>query len=87
MKLITEITDKEILGTDELSSAEPRYTARAIVKNGDLYAVIHSEKFHPYSLPGGGIDDGEDVLKKILIYNYWTIRKNGGFYVIWRRFI
>ena len=62
MILIAEITDKEILGTDGLSSAEPRYTARAIVKNGDLYAVIHSEKFHPYSLPGGGIDDGEEII-------------------------
>ncbi len=62
MKLIAEITDKEILGKEGLSFAEPRYTARAIVKNGDLYAVIHSEKFHPYSLPGGGVDDGEDIL-------------------------
>lgn len=62
MKLIAEITDKEILGTDGLSSVEPRYTARAIVKSGDLYAVIHSEKFHKYSLPGGGVDDGEDII-------------------------
>ncbi|MBQ5995472.1 MAG: NUDIX domain-containing protein [Clostridia bacterium] len=62
MKLIAEITDKEILGTDGLSSSKPRYTARAIVKNGDLYAVIHSEKFHKYSLPGGGVDDGEDII-------------------------
>ena len=62
MKLIAEITDKDILGTDGLSSAEPRYTARAIVKNGDLYAVISSERFHPYSLPGGGINNGEEVI-------------------------
>ena len=62
MKLIAEITDKEILGTDGLSYAKPRYTARAIVKNGDLYAVICSEKSHPFSLPGGGIDNGEDIV-------------------------
>ena len=62
MKIIAEITDKEILGTDGLSSAKPRYTARAIVKNGDLYAVIHSKKFHKYSLPGGGVDNGEDII-------------------------
>lgn len=62
MKIIAEITDKQILGTEGLSSAEPRYTARAIVKIGDLYAVIHSEEFHKYSLPGGGVDDGEDIL-------------------------
>lgn len=62
MKIIAEITDKEILGTDGMSSAEPRYTARAIVKNGDLYAVMYAEKFNLYSLPGGGVDEGEDVL-------------------------
>lgn len=60
MKLIAEITDKEILGTEGLSSAEPRYTARAIVRNGDLYAVMYAEKFNLYSLPGGGVNDGED---------------------------
>lgn len=62
MKIIAEITDKQILGTEGLSSAKPRYTARAIVKNGDLYAVIHSEKFHKYSLPGGGVDNGENII-------------------------
>lgn len=62
MRVIAEITDKEILGTEGLSSAEPRYTARAILKNGDLYAVMYAEKFNLYSLPGGGVDEGEDVL-------------------------
>ena len=62
MKLIAEITDKEILGTEGLSSAEPRYTARAIVKNGDLYPVMYAKKFNIYSLPGGGVNEGEDVL-------------------------
>lgn len=62
MKLIKTITDQEILGTDGLSVAAPRYTARAIVRNGNLYAVMYAEKFRLYSLPGGGVDDGEDVL-------------------------
>ena len=62
MKLIAEITDREILGTGGSSSAAPRYTARAVLKNGGLYAVMYAEKFGLYSLPGGGVDDGEDVL-------------------------
>ncbi len=60
--LIANITDKEICGTDGLSAAAPRYTARAIVKKGDLYAVMYAEKFNLYSLPGGGIDAGEDTV-------------------------
>lgn len=63
MKKICVITDKDILGTEGSSSAVPRLTARAIVKSEDgLYAVMYSEKFDLYSLPGGGIEDGEDSI-------------------------
>ena len=63
MKQICELNDKIILGRDGLSSMAPRLTARAIVKNQDgLYAVMYADKFKLHSLPGGGVEDGEDVL-------------------------
>lgn len=63
MKLICELNDKIILGTDGLSDKPPRLTARAIVKNKDgLYAVMYAAKFGLHSLPGGGIEAGEDAL-------------------------
>ena len=63
MKQICELSDKIILGQDGLSCQPPRLTARAIVKNRDsLYAVMYAEKFTLHSLPGGGVEDGEDVL-------------------------
>ena len=63
MKRICELNDKIILGTDGLSTKAPRITARAIVKNQDgLYAVMYADKFRLHSLPGGGVEDGEDVL-------------------------
>lgn len=63
MKLICELNDKIILGQDGWSNKTPRLTARAIVKNQDgLYAVMYADKFKLYSLPGGGVEDGEDVL-------------------------
>ena len=66
MKTICTLTDKEILGIDGLSSKAPRLTARAIVKRTDgLYAVMYAEKFGLYSLPGGGIEDGEDALSAL----------------------
>lgn len=38
-------------------------TARAIVRNQDgFYAVMYADKWKLHSLPGGGIEDGEDVL-------------------------
>ena len=63
MKKICELNDKIILGQDGSSSKAPRETARAIVKNPEgLYAVMHSLTFGLYSLPGGGIESGEDVI-------------------------
>ncbi len=60
MKEICVLTDKDVLGTDGLSQAQPRYTARAILKNAEgMYAVMYSEKYNLYSLPGGGVEAGE----------------------------
>ena len=54
---------RSILGADGMSAKAPRITARAIVKNQDgLYAVMYADKFKLHSLPGGGVEDGEDVL-------------------------
>ena len=63
MKQICELNDKIVLGTDGMSTKAPRITARAIVKNQDgLYAVMYADKWGLHSLPGGGVEDGEDVL-------------------------
>ena len=63
MKQICELNDKLILGLEGTSDKPPRLTARAVVRNQDgLYAVMYSDKFRLHSLPGGGVEDGEDVL-------------------------
>ena len=63
MKQICELNDKIVLGTEGLSTKAPRIIARAIVKNQDgLYAVMYADKFKLHSLPGGGVEDEEDVL-------------------------
>ncbi len=60
MQEICILTDKDVLGSDGLSHAQPRHTARAILKNAEgMYAVMYSQKFDLYSLPGGGVEDGE----------------------------
>ncbi len=62
MKLLRRITDKEILGTDGLSNAKPRLTARAILRHHGQIAVMYAAKFDLYSLPGGGVEEGEIVI-------------------------
>ena len=62
MKQICELNDRIVLGTEGLSAKAPRITARAIVRNqSGLYAVMYAEKWGLHSLPGGGVEDGEDV--------------------------
>lgn len=62
MKCIDLITDKDVLGTDGMSNSEPRYRASAIIENmSGCYAVMYSHKFNLYSLPGGGVENGESI--------------------------
>ena len=66
MNLIVKLTDKELLEQEGLSQKQPRYTARAIVRNREgQIAVMYSKKFHLYSLPGGGIEKEEDPLSAL----------------------
>ncbi len=61
MKLIKEITDKDIIHSEGRTNAIPRYTSRAILFNNmSQFAVMYSPKFKLYSLPGGGIEEEED---------------------------
>ncbi len=62
MKLLRRITDKEILGQEGLSNAKPRLTARAILRHHGQIAVMYAGKFGLYSLPGGGVEEGETVI-------------------------
>ena len=63
MKIICKLNDKIVLNQEGFSIKSPRITARAIVKNPNgLFAVMYSEKFNLYSLPGGGVEIGEDII-------------------------
>ena len=63
MKTICELNDSVLLGLSGRSEKPPRITARAIVKNQHgQYAVMYAEKYNIYTLPGGGVEDGEDIL-------------------------
>ncbi|MBY8043874.1 NUDIX domain-containing protein [Vibrio fluvialis] len=40
-----------------------RKAARAIVLDGEDILMLYTERYHDYTLPGGGVDDGEDILQ------------------------
>ena len=63
---IAELTDKNVLGLEGMSNKTPRKTTRAIIvdENGN-YAVLYAKKHDLYSLPGGGIEEGEDEISAL----------------------
>lgn len=66
LKIIKRLTDADIIGTNELSNAKPRRTARAVLKNNNnLYALLYSGDYDFYSFPGGGIDENESILSAL----------------------
>ncbi|MAA70375.1 MAG: DNA mismatch repair protein MutT [Bermanella sp.] len=54
-----DISPNDTLPESELVMIE-RHAARGIVIKGDDILLLYTQRYHDYSLPGGGIDDGED---------------------------
>ena len=66
MKHLLSLSDKDITGSDALSSAEPRIAVNAILfNNEDKIALIYMEGWNLYTLPGGGVDSGEGLLDAV----------------------
>ena len=43
-----------------------RQATRAIVLNGDNILMLYTARYHDYTLPGGGIDAGEDHIQGLI---------------------
>lgn len=43
-----------------------RHAARAIVLRGEDILLLYTQRYHDYSLPGGGIDEGEDQVAGLI---------------------
>jgi len=43
-----------------------RKATRAIVLNGDNILLLYTKRYHDYSLPGGGIDEGESAIDGLI---------------------
>jgi ADP-ribose pyrophosphatase YjhB (NUDIX family) len=54
-----------LLSSSALTLIE-RHAARGIVLKGDRILLLYTQRYHDYSLPGGGIDDGEDKIAGLI---------------------
>lgn len=64
MKLLASLTAQDVEADApefDYASFTSRSAVRAIVRDGDKVCLIHVSEHDYYMLPGGGIDEGEDV--------------------------
>lgn len=60
-----DVSPADISPTSELKLVE-RHAARGIVIKGDNILLLYTRRYHDYSLPGGGIDEGEDEIAGLI---------------------
>lgn len=60
-----DVAPSDISSTSTLKLLE-RHAARAIVMRGDNILLLYTQRYHDYSLPGGGIDEGEDEIAGLI---------------------
>ena len=68
MKLLAKITDKDIIGTEGLSTRQPPREAVRIIllDDNNSAAVLYVKKYNFYTLPGGGIDADENFIQAVV---------------------
>jgi len=60
-----DVSADDISPASELKLIE-RHAARAIVVKGENILLLYTQRYHDYSLPGGGIDEGEDEIAGLI---------------------
>ena len=64
MRLLKSTIHPDI--TDLSAKSFTRKATRAIVLNGEDILLLYTKRYHDYSLPGGGIDDGESNIEGLI---------------------
>ncbi|MEZ8824763.1 NUDIX hydrolase [Vibrio sp. 10N.261.55.A7] len=61
MRHLTTMVHPSIEHLDD-QSIYKRNAARSIVVSGEDILLLYTERYHDYTIPGGGIDEGEDII-------------------------
>lgn len=65
MKLLRSTIHPDILSLDDQNITQ-RLATRAIVMNGADILLLYTERYHDYTLPGGGLEKGEDKIEGMI---------------------
>jgi len=67
MQLLKSTTHPDIKDiNDRTTKSFTRKATRAIVINGDNILLLYTKRYHDYSLPGGGVDEGESITEGLI---------------------
>ena len=70
MRLLKSSIHPEVIALGDPSNTNVksfnRKATRAIVLNGDNILLLYTQRYHDYSLPGGGIDQGESNIDGLI---------------------
>jgi ADP-ribose pyrophosphatase YjhB (NUDIX family) len=61
MKILRKTIHPKLDGLENKTIFQ-RNAARAIAMSGNLILLLYTERYDDYSLPGGGVDEGEDFI-------------------------
>lgn len=64
MRLLKSTVHSDV--TDLLANSFTRKATRAIVLKGEDILLLYTKRYHDYSLPGGGIDEGESNIAGLI---------------------
>lgn len=64
MHLLKSTTHPDI--TDLSAPSFTRKATRAIVLKGEDILLLYTKRYHDYSLPGGGVDEGENIVDGLI---------------------
>ena len=64
MRLLRSTVHPDIRSLEQ--SAFLRIATRAIILKGEMILMLYTERYHDYTLPGGGVDAGEDLQQGLI---------------------
>jgi len=64
MRLLKSTTHPDI--KDLSAKSFSRKATRAIVLNGENILLLYTKRYHDYSLPGGGVNEGESIIDGLI---------------------
>lgn len=65
MRHLRTATHPDIQHLDDCTIKQ-RMATRAICIDGESILLMHTQRYDDYTLPGGGVDDGEDLLNALV---------------------